>query len=57
MVTGFTCGALLVYCCVKWQHNRPKAPADSQYEEITVPDPRREVLELKDNVAYEHIKI
>ena len=66
VVGGFAGGVLVVYCCGKWQlvhqrnHNlQPNQPPPAPlYEDVIVTTAvkDRDDLELKDNVAYGHLK-
>ena len=66
VVGGFAGGVLVVYCCGKWQlvhqrnHNlQPSQPPPAPlYEDVIVTTvvKDKDELELKDNVAYGHLK-
>ena len=66
VVGGFAGGILVVYCCGKWQlvhqrnHNlQPSQPPPAPlYEDVIVTTvvKDRDELELKDNVAYGHLR-
>ena len=63
VVGGFAGGVLVVYCCGKWQlvHQRNHNLQPSQpplYEDVIVTTvvKDKDELELKDNVAYGHLR-
>ena len=63
VVGGFAGGVLVVYCCGKWHqrnHNlQPSQPPPAPlYEDVIVTTvvKDKDELELKDNVAYGHLK-
>ena len=63
VVGGFAGGALVVYCCIKRQQRNynlqvSQPPPAPLYEDVTMTTvvKDKDELELKDNVAYGHLK-